>query len=101
MQEPRRQTPFQKWLARLSWTFLVLAVLLAWTGYGAMRGYSKPMPAWRVTTQYALAGCFAVLWLMGVKARHQLPDEPWGERKLEDREGHDQIECEDKNDLNY
>jgi hypothetical protein len=58
----------RRWLARLSFSFLILAAVLAWEGYKS----SKVPDGTKTSTLYfvAAAACFA-LFLTGVRERHR------------------------------
>ncbi len=60
----------KRWLARLSWSFLIVALALA---YDAWRGGAGPVqhPEWRIQLQYLGALVFIILFMLGVKARHR------------------------------
>jgi hypothetical protein len=61
----------QYWLARFSWSFLILAAVSAWDAYSSLRGYGRYLPEWRIYLQLLLAAAFIVLGFMGVRARHR------------------------------
>jgi hypothetical protein len=61
----------RRWLARLPFTFLILAGWLAYEGYRASTGFYGPVGSLRVAT-YFLAAIFALsLSMMGFRERHR------------------------------
>lgn len=62
----------RRWLARLSFSFLILAVVLAWDAYSSLRGRGRAVRPWRVHAQFATAAVLVVLGLAGARARHQM-----------------------------
>lgn len=64
----------RRWLARLPFTFLILAGWLAYEGYRASKGFYGPVSPLRVGT-YFLAAIFALsLSMMGLRERHRPRD---------------------------
>lgn len=63
----------RRWLARLSWSFLILGLALGYDAWRAHTGRGQPLPEWRIWLQYVAALVFIVLFMAGVKARHH-PD---------------------------
>jgi hypothetical protein len=61
----------QKWLARLSFSFLIVGAILAWSAYAALRGYGRPLPEWRIVVHFLLAALCFVLGFAGIHARHR------------------------------
>jgi len=59
-----------KWLARLSTSFLILAGLLIYQGY---RELTAPVPAikWRIALYFVAAGVSLGLFARGVRERHR------------------------------
>jgi hypothetical protein len=57
----------QKWLARLAFSFLILAAVLAWTGRQAARRGESP------TRHYAAAAIFGAAGIVGLRERHRRP----------------------------
>jgi hypothetical protein len=88
----RGQLTWQKWLARLSWTFLILAVLLGWSAYGSLRGYREPMPQWRIILDVALAAACFVLWAAGIRTKYRMIEENQQRRDRQPPEADDQDE---------
>lgn len=58
----------RRWLARLGFSFLVLAFVFGWQGYRLSQQHAE---AWRVYGSYALAVVFGSLGLAGVRERHR------------------------------
>lgn len=69
--EPR-PTPYaprsvaQRWLARLSFSFFIIAFWLAWTAM-----HLPPVTDWRKSLYFVGAGASFALGLAGVRARHR------------------------------
>jgi hypothetical protein len=61
----------KQWLARLSFSFLIVGAVLLWTGYTALRAPAEDVPAWQITLYFLGAGGCAALFIAGVKQRHQ------------------------------
>lgn len=62
----------RKWFARLAFSFIILAAVLAWEGYQAMTGRRGAVPPWRVVACFVGAGVLFFLGLRGVRERHRL-----------------------------
>lgn len=65
---------YRRWLARLSFTFLILALVLGYDAYGSYRGFGRTMPIWRIYTEFAIALVCLILAFAGIKARHTPPE---------------------------
>jgi hypothetical protein len=63
-----------RWLARLAFSFLVLAALLAWTGYKELTTRSHPNNL-RVALHFVAAGISLGLAARGFKERHRRDNE--------------------------
>ena len=62
-----------RWLARLSFSFFIVAFVLIWEIYNSMTGKRGPVSQGRVAL-YMIACVFAiVLGVMGIRARHREP----------------------------
>ncbi len=61
----------RRWLDRLSFSFLILAAVLIWSGYRALRAPAVQTPAWRITLYFLGAGACLALFIAGVKQRHR------------------------------
>ena len=68
------QSP-RAWLARLSFSFFVVAVVLAWEAYQASAGRRPDAPPWRVPVFACAATVMFVLFLAGTKLRHARQDD--------------------------
>jgi hypothetical protein len=64
-----------RWLARFSFTFLVVAGLLAWQGYRELTQSTRPN-AWRVGLYFLAAGIGVGLAVKGVRERHRSDPSP-------------------------
>ena len=62
-----------KWLARFSFTFLVLAGLLLWQGYRELTMSSSPN-VWRIGLYFVAAGISIGLAFRGIRERHRSDD---------------------------
>ena len=65
----------RQWLARLSFSFIIVAAVLAWDANRGARGHGPARPAWRVKVQFAAAGVLVGLGLIGTRERHRLLEE--------------------------
>jgi hypothetical protein len=63
-----------KWLARFSFTFLVLAGLLIWQAYREMTLTSSPN-IWRIGLYFVAAGLSIGLAFRGIRERHRRSDD--------------------------
>jgi hypothetical protein len=77
--EPSRLPPYaprsvaQRWLARLSFSFFIIALWLAWTAM-----HLPPGAGWRKHLYFAGAAASLAVGLAGVRARHRGDaGEPW------------------------
>jgi len=61
----------QRWLARLSFSFFIIAAVLFWEIYKILQGSRGEVPEWRLAVYFA--GCLLaiVLGVIGVRARHR------------------------------
>jgi hypothetical protein len=59
-----------RWLARLSFSFFIVAVVLLWQWY-KLSQHSGPRDSWRLSLYLIGAAAAAVLGLAGVRARHR------------------------------
>jgi 4-amino-4-deoxy-L-arabinose transferase-like glycosyltransferase len=76
----------QRWLARLAFSFIILAGALAWHVYSAGRDDRPPLPTWRVRVELAGAFLLVILGVAGLRARHQARDLPLPMTPDDDRE---------------
>ncbi len=67
-----------RWLARLTFSFFILAAVLGWEGYQASTGRRPGVPQWRATVYMFAAGAFFLLGSAGVRARHRPYDDAPG-----------------------
>jgi hypothetical protein len=74
----------RKWLARLSFSFMIFAAVLAYEGYHIYHGQRGPRPAWMAYAFFAGAALCFGLALRGVRERHRMPD---GDRRPDDDTG--------------
>jgi hypothetical protein len=61
--------PKDRWLARLSYSFLIVAFVLAWSAVGLP--HDAPGSTWRRTLYLVGASVSAAMGLLGVRARHR------------------------------
>ena len=61
----------RRWLARLSFSFLVIAFFLAWEGYKRYQAIGSSQPDGRVMLDWFAAVLSAVLAFMGLSRRHR------------------------------
>lgn len=69
----------RKWLARLSFSFLVLAAVFAWEGSRTQRGDRGAGQPWQTYALFAAAAICFGLGLRGIQERHQQADDDAGE----------------------
>jgi hypothetical protein len=68
----------QRWLARFSFSFFILAAVLAWEVYNIIEGRRGYVPQWQIAL-YCIAAMMAiVLGGVGVRARHRRMDDERG-----------------------
>ena len=65
----------RKWLARLSFSLIIVAVVLAYEGRQTLRGERDPRPAWAGYAFFAGAAVCFGLGLRGVRERHRAIDQ--------------------------
>ena len=61
----------QRWLSRLSFSFFIVAAVLAWEIYNIQQGRRGIVPQYRVVLYYLGTSICVVLGMLGVKARHR------------------------------
>ena len=64
------------WLARLSFSFFIVAAFLAWHVYRVVHGQAPPQPHAIVFLELVAAVLAVVLGIIGVRERHRPRDEP-------------------------
>ncbi len=62
----------RRWLARLGFSFLLLAAVLAWEGYQATTGRRGDVPQWRIALCFMGAAALFAIGLRGVRERHRM-----------------------------
>ena len=67
---PLRDMLMQKWLARLSFSFFIIAFVLAWELNKTMRA-GPGTPKWKIGLYTAAIALAIALGAVGVKARHR------------------------------
>lgn len=60
----------RRWLARLGFSFIILAAVFAWEGYKLTT--HEPTRPQRSYYYFAAAGAFAVMGLLGIRERHRM-----------------------------
>lgn len=73
----------RRWLARLSFSFIIVALVLGWDAWRSLREYTEPRPQWRIAVQFIAAAACLALGFAGTAMRHR--DIRQGNR-LEDQE---------------
>jgi len=63
--------PMDRWLARLSFSFFIIAAVLVWEIYKSMIGERGPVPQWRIVLYMVATVMCIALGAMGVRARHR------------------------------
>jgi hypothetical protein len=64
------------WLERLAFSFLIIAVVLAWEGYKRSVGRVPIEGPWRITLYYTGAVASAILGFIGTALRHRPRNDP-------------------------
>jgi hypothetical protein len=59
------------WLARLSFSFLIIAAVLVWTGYQGLNATGGQAAPWKITLCFVGAGACIALFIAGVRQRHR------------------------------
>jgi hypothetical protein len=62
----------QQWLSRLTYSFLIIAAVLAWQGYKL--GQAGAAPQWQLALYCVGAAACAALGFAGLRARHRTED---------------------------
>ena len=60
----------KRWLGRLSFSFLIIGLILGWHGYTER----EKLPQWRATLELAGAAVCIVLFIAGTRERHRGED---------------------------
>jgi hypothetical protein len=63
------------WLARLSYSFFILAAVLLWELYNIHQGRRGNVPEWRVILYLLGAGLGVVMGALGIRERHRARDD--------------------------
>jgi hypothetical protein len=71
----RWAVPMRKWLARLSFSFIILTVFFAWEGYRTRRGDRGPGQEAKMYAFFTAAAVSFALGLVGVRERHRRDDQ--------------------------
>jgi hypothetical protein len=66
----------KRWLGRLSFSFLIVGVVLAWESYQAHAGRRANVPPWRVPAFATASVILIALFFVGIRFRHRRDDEP-------------------------
>ena len=61
----------RRWLARFSFSFLVIAFFLAWEGYKRYQLTAPPRMDWRTLLYWIAATVSVVLAFVGISERHR------------------------------
>jgi hypothetical protein len=61
----------QRWLARLSFSFFIVAAVLLWEAWQCATGRRPGTPQWRMTLYLIAAMLAMALGAMGIRARHR------------------------------
>ena len=64
----------RRWLAALSFPFLIVAGMLVYEAWTAQRGFHPAMTLWKLRLYYVLAGMFVLLAMAGARERHRRKD---------------------------
>lgn len=62
---------FKAWMSRLSFSFLIVAVVLAWEAYAAQVGRRPDAPPWRAPVFAVISGLLFVLFGFSLRMRHR------------------------------
>lgn len=68
-------TTVRQWLGRLSFSFLIIAMVCGWEAYQAAAGNRPAAPAWRAPVLSVSAAVAFVFFLAGTRARHARRDD--------------------------
>ena len=68
----------QRRLARFSFSFFILAAVLAWEIYNIIEGRRGYVPQWRIALYCVAAMMAVVLGGVGVRARHRMTEDKRG-----------------------
>ena len=61
----------RKWLARLSFSFFILAGVLFWDAYRATRGTGRPLSRTQINARFVGVVVFLALGMTGTRERHK------------------------------
>lgn len=59
------------WLARLSFSFFIIAIVLVWEAYQSISGQGAYLPEWKIILYFAVAIVLFILGALGVRERHR------------------------------
>ena len=71
IQEPHRETTMRRWLARLSFSFIIIACVLAYEAYKTMHAQESAAAGPRAMLLAAGAAVAFALGVAGVRERHR------------------------------
>jgi len=61
----------QRWLGRLSFSFVIIGAVLLWESYKILSGRVVGVPTWRVGLYLAGAVCALAVGALGIRQRHR------------------------------
>jgi hypothetical protein len=73
-----------RWIARFAFSFILLAVVLAWEGYHTQRGDRGPAEPWKIYAFYTAAALCLGLGLRGIRERHRPTSDEEDVRQTDD-----------------
>ena len=71
----------RQWLARLSYSFLIVAGVLMWELYEIHQGRRGSVPQWRIALYSFAAVAGFVLGVLGIRERHRPRDDEEQEKR--------------------
>ena len=74
----------RKWLARLSFSFFILAAVLFWETWRSARGTGRPISRTQVNVQFAGVVVLIALGMTGARERHRAVYRDDRERRRDD-----------------
>ena len=61
----------RSWIARLSFSFFIIGIVLVWEAYRAVQGQLGPVASWQVTLFLVAAAASFAMGFLGVRERHK------------------------------
>jgi hypothetical protein len=64
----------RRWLERLAFSFILIAIVLVWECYKSLTGRSPAIGTGRLTIYMVGAACSFAMGILGIRSRHRPPE---------------------------